>query len=828
LNPISDDRLRRLLSRFADLRPGESRPALLLFLYFFLVTFPIYIVKPVKVSLFFISFSARSLPFAYLLTAGLIGFAVTLNVRLLRKLPRPRYLAMTTLFFIACLVLFWGLFKLGWRGTSLIYWFWSDMFIATTVTQFWICVNDVLHPYQAKRLVGFFVSGGLLGGIGGSLLAMRLARTIGTENLLLICPALLVLTLVVSGRLLKGAVPDDARAGVEDMGKLGLLEGFGLVRRDRYLLFLAGLCATAAVVGNLIDFQFSTVLSWNYINKDPRTAFLATFNAALLVASSFVQLFGTGRLLRRFGVRAGLLGAPALLALGAAAVFFVPTGSLILWAVFVREADKGLENALSQSVRELLYIPVPPALKYRAKLFIDMFVNKFAAAGGALLLLLFYTVLHIRVEQVSFLVLAFLALWVVLALRISGAYVGAVRKDLARKWEDGEKVVAANVDVGSARLVFDTIQSRERSSILYVMNVFDLVRKDKMTPELREVLSEKSGELLARSMDSLLEAGGEAPFAGVYDALSDAELGAEIGEVFGLESYRKVMGEHLETVAGEGRGSEIERMEAAKVLGMMQPEPSVVRLLGRLLRDDSPDVVNYALDSAARLGQKEHVPLIVRQLADPRTRRTAVDALAAFGSRILGVLVKRLEDGKEDLAVRRAIPEILAVMGGQKDADALVAELLKGDGAAESEIIESLYRIRSERPDVVFREKRIVPAVLAQIRSAYRALLEGVPGQASGGRLAFRIKWVFELLCLIYPAEDIVKAYQNICRGTRKSIDYSLELLDNVVASELKEFLFPLVEDLPPDEKARRCGKLIRPLEKKVGKAGLKEGPSLR
>ncbi len=828
MSPISGDRLQRLLSRFVDLRPGESRTALLLFLYFFLVTFPVYIVKPVKVSLFFISFSARSLPFAYLLTAALIGFAVSLNIRLMKKFPRPRYLAMTGTFFIVSLVFFWGLFKLDWRGTSLIYWFWSDMFIATTVTQFWICVNDVLHPYQAKRLVGFFVSGGLLGGIGGSLLAMRLARTIGTENLLLICPALLVLMIVVAGRLFKGGAPEDARSGFEDMGKVGFLEGLDLVRRDRYLLLLAGLLGTAAIVGNLIDFQFSTVLSWNFINKDPRTAFLATFNAALLVLSSFIQLFGTGRILRRFGVRVGLLATPALLALGSAAVFLFPTASLILWAVFVRGTDKGLENTLGQSVRELLYVPVATAHKYRAKLFIDMFINKFAAAAGALLLLLFYTILRIRVEQVSFLVLAFLALWAALALRISGAYVGVVRKDLARKWEDAEKVIAANIDIDSARLVFDTIQSRERSSILYAMNVFDLVRKDKMTPELREVLSEKSGELLARSMDSLLDVGGEAPFSGVDDALSDTELGAEIGDVFGLESYRKVMGAHLETVAGEGRGSEIERMEAAKVLGMMRPEPSVVRQLGRLLRDDSPDVVNYALDSAARLGQKDHVPLIVRQLADPRTRRTAVDALAAYGSRILGALIGRMEDVKEDLAVRRAIPEVLVLVGSQKAADALVAELLKGDGAAESEIIESLYRIRSERPGVVFREKRIVPAVLAQVLSAYRALLENGFGHAPGGRLAFRIKWTFDLLSLIYSAEDIVKAYQNICRGTRKSIDYSLELLDNVVANDLKEFLFPLVEDLPPEEKARRCGKLLRTLEKRAGKTVLKGGSLLR
>jgi len=66
---VTEDRLSRILSRIADVRPGESKTALLLFLYFFLITFPAYIIKPVKVSLFFVSFSDRFLPLPYLLTA---------------------------------------------------------------------------------------------------------------------------------------------------------------------------------------------------------------------------------------------------------------------------------------------------------------------------------------------------------------------------------------------------------------------------------------------------------------------------------------------------------------------------------------------------------------------------------------------------------------------------------------------------------------------------------------------------------------------------------------------------------------------------------------
>ncbi len=80
-------------------------------------------------------------------------------------------------------------------------------------------------------------------------------------------------------------------------------------------------------------------------------------------------------------------------------------------------------------------------------------------------------------------------------------------------------------------------------------------------------------------------------------------------------------------------------------------------------------------------------------------------------------------------------------------------------------------------------------------------------GQKAQALLDLRIKRIFDLLALIYPQEDIIKAYQNILQGTRKCVDYSLELLDNILDRGLKELLFPLIEDLPLEEKARRLKK---------------------
>ena len=643
------------------------------------------------------------------MTALLIGFVVSLNARIMRSLPRRRYISLTLVFFMAGFVVFWLLWKvlgIEWNGLSIVYWLWSDVFISTAVIQFWISVNDALHPHQAKRLVGFFVSGGLLGGLGGALLAWRLARVIGTENLLLFCPAVLVLTLIVARRVHRDREGEGERTPDARPGLSGYWEGFHAIRGHRYLRLLAGLLSAGAVAGTLIELQFNTILGWHFRSADPRTAFLGSFFAVLLAVSWFVQMFGTSRLLKRFGIRGGLLAAPLLLLAGSASIFLFSTPGLIVWAVIVKGMDKSLENTLNQSARELLYIPVPADVKDKAKIFIDMFLNKFSTALGAVLFFGFYTALRLDIEVISVVTVAFLALAIVLAAVIFGEYIQTVKKDLARKWEDGEKIVAAHVDMDSARLVFDTLQSRDRSSELYVMNLYDLIRKDRMTPELKEILAGLSGEARARSMDSLLDVGGETFFSGMEDALADKELGTEINEVFELDSYRKVMGDHLEKLTGGGSESEVGRMEAAKVLGMMKPDSGVVTQLSRLLGDPSSEVLNYALASAARLRRKEHIPLVIRQLGNPQTSRVARDALVVYGETILGTLRRRLEDSRGPLPVRKAIPEVLALLGTQRSADVLIAALQEGREATEAEVIEALYRIRAENPGRPFQGKK--------------------------------------------------------------------------------------------------------------------------
>jgi hypothetical protein len=77
---------------------------------------------------------------------------------------------------------------------------------------------------------------------------------------------------------------------------------------------------------------------------------------------------------------------------------------------------------------------------------------------------------------------------------------------------------------------------------------------------------------------------------------------------------------------------------------------------------------------------------------------------------------------------------------------------------------------------------------------------------------------MFELLSLVYPREDVVRAYQNVREGSKQSTDYALELLEQVLPRDVREAVLPLLEDLPVEEKARRFRRqgLHPPLVKKT------------
>ncbi|HEB36057.1 MAG TPA: hypothetical protein ENI18_09490, partial [Candidatus Aminicenantes bacterium] len=479
--------------------------------------------------------------------------------------------------------------------------------------------------------------------------------------------------------------------------------------------------------------------------------------------------------------------------------------------------------------RELLYIPVSPELKDKAKIFIDMFLNRFAKGIGALILLIFVFLppdpWKSRVQIVSIIAVVFIVAWIFANLKVSKEYTNIVKQKLEMKWDRGDKVVAEKMDVDYTKLVFDTIDSRDRSSVLYAMHIFDLIKQDKLTPEVKKLISYKADERKVSSLGGLFESGETTLVPETDDMLSEDVLGKEVKEIMSLDVYQEVMKEYIDKVLVDETGdAETSKMEVAKAIGLMESDSPLTQKLEELLEDESPEVSKYAIESASRLKRREHVPGLIYKLHNPLTREDACTALEKYGEKIVGTLSDYLGDSDEDVALRKEVASVLARIPVQDSADFLTWELAEDNEDMDPELIDALDRIRSGKPDIQVQEEIIKTKIFKEIKKYYQILIKFYDPKSKAKKvkiseqlsknLAASLMNIFKLLGLIYSHEDIFRAYQNIRTATKDSVDYAVELLDNILPKEIRDVVFPLIEDLPPEERVKRCRIILKTFPK--------------
>ena len=119
-------------------------------------------------------------------------------------------------------------------------------------------------------------------------------------------------------------------------------------------------------------------------NTDGITAFLAQVTVYLSLIGLFIQVALTSRIHRLLGIGFALMILPV--SLGASGLLMLTVGAL--WtAGLARVLDTSLRYTVDKTTREILFLPLPADVKYRAKPFIDVTVDRLSKGAGALLIL---------------------------------------------------------------------------------------------------------------------------------------------------------------------------------------------------------------------------------------------------------------------------------------------------------------------------------------------------------------------------------------------------------------------------------------------------------
>jgi ATP:ADP antiporter, AAA family len=257
---------------------------------------------------------------------------------------------------------------------------WLSTLNLLIISVFWSMMADIFSSAQAKRLFGFIAAGGTVGTIVAPAFNAFFVKTVGANTLLLISAAgfaitaLMVRLLEAEKRRLIAADSSAQRTSMDRSLGGNPFDGFVLLLKSRYLLMIALFLLLMTWISTVIYFQLGDLISHQFASKAARAQAYAWIDLATNSCAVLIQLFGTGRFIKRFGVTTGLLVNPVIMVIAFLAVVAAP-GLMVLGSIQV--IRRFAEYAVAKPSRDMLFTVVDQQSKYKAKNVIDTVVYRF-------------------------------------------------------------------------------------------------------------------------------------------------------------------------------------------------------------------------------------------------------------------------------------------------------------------------------------------------------------------------------------------------------------------------------------------------------------------
>lgn len=387
MNRPPSDRLHRWLQRWVKVEPDELRTLLWSFLYFFSLLCGYYILRPMRDAMG-IAAGEDQLQWLFTGTFVVMLAAVPLFGWVASRFPRRRFLPYVYYFFIAHILVFYGMFRVGVEDVYVAraFFIWASVFNLFVVSVFWSFMADIFTHPQAKRLFGFIAAGGTTGALAGPALTAWLAVPVGEVNLLLLSAAFLGLAILCIHRLVawrtRRADADpvrDDRQTDRAMGG-GIFAGIRLVLRSPYLLGICAFMLLFTTLSTFLYFQQAQIVGDSFASSAERTAVFAMIDLAVNALTILIQIFLTARLVGSLGIGKTLALIPLLLGVGFFVLGFAPVLAVLLVVQVLRRAG---DYSITRPAREMLYVVLGREEKYKAKNFIDTMVYRGGDAVSA-------------------------------------------------------------------------------------------------------------------------------------------------------------------------------------------------------------------------------------------------------------------------------------------------------------------------------------------------------------------------------------------------------------------------------------------------------------
>eukprot|EP00257_Ricinus_communis_P017351 XP_015575772.1 uncharacterized protein LOC8259531 isoform X2 [Ricinus communis] len=434
---LSRCRLDAILSKLVSVHPHEVSPLLHSSSCFFFILSAYFVVLPLRDE-GAISLGLSNLPGLFVGSLALTLIAAPLSTLIfsLPNLSKLKGLLLIHRFFSVSLVLFFVLWHSSAGGIS--------TFRTKGTVSISTELKEDLNVDSGSRLFGFIGAGATLGQLFGSLFATGMAWL--GPFLLLFAALLMELAAQASKGIKKdmSELPEELspirKADPDEQSKTddereaslkilspksptsrmkpqlsSILDGVWLILSSTYLLYVSLFLWLSAVVSSFFYFQKVTVIAMTVTSSVGRRRLFAQINSFIAVFILAGQLTLTGRILTISGVTTAICSTPVVAFLNLIAVAVWPTWVAVAICETLR---KVVTYVVTRPGRELLFTVVSQEEKYKAKVCIDVIVQRLGDATAAGMYKLLFSTLHGRTSTVCLYALPVCLIWIITAFHL--------------------------------------------------------------------------------------------------------------------------------------------------------------------------------------------------------------------------------------------------------------------------------------------------------------------------------------------------------------------------------------------------------------------------
>lgn len=824
-------------------RPREASLVALLFSNMFLSGIAIGMIRVCAFTLFLEFFASEQLALTAILIA-VVGTLITLVIeRSTRNFAADRYIYTILGTILFALLATWV--SLGMSDAKMLIFtlplFFEVLYMLFSL-QFIALLTRLLNVRQTKRLSGLTRSGEFLAEMVGGLSIFLLLNYMDVKDLLLVAAFAVAGVVLIVRRTVslfsRHLTTPDLVEEQEGQGRMFSMLGLPYVR-------LIAVCYGAFIFAYFfLDVAFYKYAAERFPDERELAGFIGQFFAISGFLTLITMVFIFAPFLRRLGVLAGVIAFPLVIGVGSLAVSVLEFSGFAIGVIFtVMVATNAmrviLQSAIWRPTVGILFQVLPDRQRSLGTALIEGIVDPLASglAGIALFVISEYFAWPPKIFLLA--LAALMVVWVICGYFIRRSYLNSLTESIqSRKLG---KLDINKLDSDSLQIILRGLDSPYPAEVFYCLDILEEIEHPDITNYMQYIMASKNeavrldilrrlqrlrlqrlapqissridNEYNPRVLGEVLKTYAameqEDTIARLQPFLNHEDVDVRRGALVGSLSHAPELPECLLALQSALHAEDSrQRVFAADVIADLK-NPAFGKYLLDLLADNDQAVVDHALIAAGRIRDPGLVPALLEKLAHPAHVGRAGTSLQQLGELALLDIEQTLANKDASRVVKRKAIEILQEIDSEQTLTILLQHIDISDPELRHHVYVALANLEYQASED--DRYRFVNTLTEEVESVTYLLacmedLWGVEGletlhSALGHELDMHRDNMLLLTSFIFSSRVMLDTRANIDSKVAELRVFALEVLDNLLTAEVKQIVFPLLDDLTVAER---------------------------